>query len=465
MVKVIEEQSENKQNKNFKPLFISLASFALALIIVIATVLVMFVNKFKPNKSDVNVFSRGLVAVSSDGGWGYVDINGKMAITPQFEKAYAFSDNGLALVKLDGYYGFINTKGRYVINPIYQEAYSFDFGDELTVVKRNQKYGYVDDEGDEEIACQFEAAYPFEYDLALVKISGRYGFIDDDGHFIINPTYEYADSFTRSGIAIVGHNTENGKRWACINRRGELLTEYAYHVIEIKNNYVIAYDGTKYTVFNSKMKPIFSTELTIYAQGQFDPFENINEGLIPFRDENHKFGYMNLKGKIVIPAEYDILGNFYDGLALFRKDGKYGYINKKNKIVIENKFKFAERFSEGYAVISDNGEYGLINTKGEVVIKAKYSSLGMVKNGVCYFAKADKSGFGYIDLKEREIISQQCSEIPSYSDNVYSCSDDGYIVIKQNEFYGIINKKGQFVVNSYLKEIDFNKKMLTNNIV
>ena len=50
MVKVIEAQVENneKKQKNYKPLFITLMSLALVLITVVAAVLAIFVNKFKP---------------------------------------------------------------------------------------------------------------------------------------------------------------------------------------------------------------------------------------------------------------------------------------------------------------------------------------------------------------------------------------------------------------------------------
>jgi len=458
MVKIVETQTEEKQkNKKFKKaLFISLIAIVLVLIITVTAILVIFLNKPKRNKNELNVFNYGLVAVLTDEGWGYADKSGKLVITPQFEEANPFTNNGLALVCLAGHYGFINTKGKYVISPIYQEAFSFVGDEDLAVVKRNSKYGYVDEDGDEEIACQFEEAHPFVNGLARVKISGKYGFIDDDGHFVINPTFKIARDFSSNGVAIVSQNTDKGVKSACINRRGELLTEYIYDYINVENNYAIAFDGIEYTVFNSKMKQLFKTENEIIGiTSQLDRFKNIKEGLIPFRNKSYKFGYMNLKGEEVIAAEYDVLGNFYDGLAVVKKDGKYGFINKNNQIVIENKFEFAEDFSNGYAVIKQDNMYGLINTKGEIVLAAEYASLGKVNNGICYFAKADKSGYGYINVNGQVVVQQICSKIIGLNENVYSCSDDGYIVVKQDDFYGIIDKNGHYIVNPYLLDINF----------
>ena len=62
---------------------------------------------------------------------------------------------------------------------------------------------------------------------------------------------------------------------------------------------------------------------------------------------------MNPKGDIVIPAEYDDVGNFSEGLAPVRLNNINAYIDKTGKMLFEDKhFTNTLGFKEGRARIS-----------------------------------------------------------------------------------------------------------------
>ena len=44
-----------------------------------------------------------------------------------------------------------------------------------------------------------------------------------------------------------------------------------------------------------------------------------------------KYGFIDRTGKLVIPAIYDMIGGFNEGLAKVRINGKHGFINPKDK--------------------------------------------------------------------------------------------------------------------------------------
>ncbi|RLG25198.1 WG repeat-containing protein, partial [Methanosarcinales archaeon] len=48
--------------------------------------------------------------------------------------------------------------------------------------------------------------------------------------------------------------------------------------------------------------------------------------------KNGKYGFVDKKGKIVIPLKYDNAGSFSEGLAWVEKDGKEGFVDKKGKV-------------------------------------------------------------------------------------------------------------------------------------
>lgn len=63
-------------------------------------------------------------------------------------------------------------------------------------------------------------------------------------------------------------------------------------------------------------------------------------GLLPVQRSN-KLGYLNMQGREVVPAMYDVLSDSQgwarpvsDGRIVVKKDGKYGIINTANKIIV-----------------------------------------------------------------------------------------------------------------------------------
>lgn len=73
-------------------------------------------EEVKPFYSD-----NSYAAVKKDGKWGFVDKEGKVIISPQYEEARSFS-YGYAAVKKDGKWGFIDTSGKICIEPQFQDA-------------------------------------------------------------------------------------------------------------------------------------------------------------------------------------------------------------------------------------------------------------------------------------------------------------------------------------------------------
>jgi len=98
-------------------------------------------------------------------------------------------------------------------------------------------------------------------------------------------------------------------------------------------------------------------------------------------NEGGKFGFKNLLGEKVIPAQFDELFLFKDGLACFEKQGDFGYINEKGETVIEPQFECAMSFSEGLAAVTRENKSGYINKTGELVIPYKYDAATPFEEG------------------------------------------------------------------------------------
>ena len=98
--------------------------------------------------------------------------------------------------------------------------------------------------------------------------------------------------------------------------------------------------------------------------------------LIPYRS-GELWGYCSPDKKMRIQPQYERAGWFYDGLALVAQgcdmdcydmyDGKWGFINLKGQVVIPFEYERALRFHQGKAYALKDGVWYEFNTKGQRV--------------------------------------------------------------------------------------------------
>lgn len=159
---------------------------------------------------DIGTFSNEYLAIKKDGKYGVLDRQLNWAIEPEhegiamddmkrcagqecifvrdnqkvelykknkatglyFDDAKPFNSEGLAAVKKGDKWGFIDKDGNQIIDFKYEDAKSF--GGHLGAVKMNGKWGYLSIGGEAVIDCLFEDAGTFYKGVAPVKINGRY---------------------------------------------------------------------------------------------------------------------------------------------------------------------------------------------------------------------------------------------------------------------------------------------------
>lgn len=102
-------------------------------------------------------------------------------------------------------------------------------------------------------------------------------------------------------------------------------------------------------------------------------------GLYPVRVDG-RAGFMDRAGQVVIPAIYDEVSAFSEGLARVKvgvtrsssgalTGGTYGYIDRTGKVVIAPRFEYARDFHDGRAAAREGRERVYIDKAGEVVIR------------------------------------------------------------------------------------------------
>ncbi|TVP66921.1 MAG: serine/threonine protein kinase [Nodularia sp. (in: Bacteria)] len=160
-----------------------------------------------------------------------------------------------------------------------------------------------------------------------------------------------------------------------------------------------------------------------------------------------QYGYIDLTGRIIIQPQFDLAGEFSEGLAavnfgaqksLFslKKGGKWGYIDMSGQLVIPPQFDAAEKFSEGLTLVQTGEKFDYINKSGQIIIQSEFDEAWGFKEGLALVQMGDK--LGYIGKSGQIVIQPQFDEAEYFF--------EGLAVVCINEKYGYINKAGHLVI-------------------
>ena len=131
----------------------------------------------------VDYFSEGLAPVMKNGKFGYINTEGKLVISLQFDETKPFY-GAYAAVKMNNAWGFINKKGEVVVAPNFDEVGIFKEG--LAAAQLSGRWGYIKENGDLAIPFIFNQAENFKNTMAKVRLGETYIFIDKYGKTVLS---------------------------------------------------------------------------------------------------------------------------------------------------------------------------------------------------------------------------------------------------------------------------------------
>lgn len=239
-------------------------------------------------------YSDGLIAITKDDKWGFLNTDGNIAIELKYDKVSSFN-KGVATAQLGDDFFVLNKNGNETLiegdNVASVKHFVNNFAAFTSTAKQS---GFIGTDGKIAIPAEFTSVGYFVADLAWAKTADKkIGYINTKGEWVIEPQFLAAKNFDPvSGLARV--KTANG--WAYVNKSGEML------FVKDTQTWGDFYDGL--------------------AKGK-------KEG---------KTGYYNNKGEWVVAAEYEGGRNFKNGFAAVKKNDKWGFINTKGEWVIDAQF-------------------------------------------------------------------------------------------------------------------------------
>lgn len=311
------------------------------------------------------------------------------------------TSNDLYPVIINEKYEYININGEIITNEKFDKAYFFD--NSMAVVSKNKKYGYINSIGNIAIPINYDNAKPFSQGVASVLTDDGYSYIDTSGTIKIPGSFKFAGDFSE-GYAVV--NDGNYEKSSLIDIEGNLIYEYDASVLnmgKVQNGIIYAlrtyYDLKGNSLFsrneNRKLNN-FSDNLVLCYVLKTNAY-NISDDI-----GNYNYVFCDRNGNEVL-GPYSYAEDFSEGLALIQIDNQYAIINTEGIVIFKNnglnKGAIPCKYSEGFIYTKRDGKYGFLDKNGDEVIPCIYNDVIMnFKNGLA-LVELSENLFAYINTQ------------------------------------------------------------------
>lgn len=227
---------------------------------------------------------------------GLVDYDGNLVLQPRYRRIggwHQTSDkNRFALVEsLDEKFGVIDQSGNQIVPTNYTDAFRFD-DDLIAVQNEHDKWGVVDLNGLNRAPFHFDDLFPVHAGLAAAQQGEREFYVNKLGEPVLRGTYAYIDNFSSDGLAAV-QSDENG-RFGYINCDGKFVIQPTFtDAHRFSNGTAPASIGPE----NNQKWGLINPQGEWIVDAQYNDFETNNQaGLFLFLDKDNNWVVLNSDG-------------------------------------------------------------------------------------------------------------------------------------------------------------------------
>ena len=249
------------------------------------------------------------------------------------------------------------------------------------IEKDEKKYGYIDNTGSFVISPTFNTATAFNDGAAVVRMGNKNLAIDTEGKIIYSNSTSLSEF--ANGAAVFSDDSTGSSLYGYIDTKGKVIIEaqfkYAWNFRADNTAYVITTDDSYALIDKTgnilenyiKAKDIKSNES--FHDGYLIYYENPKDYSLYF-----KYGIKNIKGEILVKAEYSSIRYLGDGYFAVTKPG----------------LDFNETLYASQA---------LMNASGTLLTDYKYYNINDIYNGV--MSVTDETSTFFIDTNGNRMAS------------------------------------------------------------
>ena len=151
---------------------------------------------------------------------------------------------------------------------------------------------------------------------------------------------------------------------------------------------------------------------------EFQELDYIGEGIFRFKEDN-RYGLIDTKGRNILTAKYEWIGEFQNGLVPVSQDEVAGYIDKEGETALPFVYENVTSFNKGVAAVKKDGLFGIIDPEGEMVVPFKYPYLGKFSHGLAPCSE-DKQFYGFVDKQGSMVLPPRFTYAEPFDDRGYA---------------------------------------------
>ena len=233
---------------------------------------------------------------------------------------------------------------------------------------------------------------------------GKWGYVNDKDNFRIKAVFEAAEEF----------------KWTRLNDTDSVATAK------------VKFAG-RYAVLNRYGTFLFNP--------LFDSISDFDRGTAIFTRDG-KAGLISALGTVITDGLDEIRPFDQHGLAWFLKDGRWGVIDLAGSIIFENGYDAVpDTMYKEMTLVHSSGKAGLVSMKDrKVLLEPCADSVAFDTNNPELLIYRTPEGLGCINTSGRHIL-------PAKYQLIYSL-DDGRIIVKMSDRYGLWDKDGNMLLPS-----------------
>ena len=390
-------------------------------------------------------------------------------------------------VKKNGKFGLIDPSGKVLMPFEYDELRKSKYMHGYYEFQQGDKWGFINYQLSETLPAFSPSPNLFRRDGHFqYHKGGNWILMDSTGRVLLDSPHEVYLVINKKRFLVTKYSRKNGYERSIVNQKGEILSEIIYHDIWRVNDHTL-YAGYNAT-FHDASELRKSTKWVLLDENGTRINSKIYKYLIPLNEKWIKASEKKGELRVIDEKGKDVLGYEVDDIYMYREDlfkisnnkkhqfldlahPKYtskeydnlrcvngnffgihniegwGFLNTKNfKEIYPTTAEEIKCFKAGVASVQNNGVWTLIDSTGSSTSEKKYSYIKPLEHG--YTLVGNKGTFGVLNKKGEFIVPLIHPKIH------FAVEHDGgyFFAVKKDGKFGIINEKNE-VVHPFIYEV------------
>ncbi len=187
------------------------------------------------------------------------------------------------------------------------------------------------------------------------------------------------------------------------------------------------------------------TKGKLAVPARFDAFKYFSEGFAAVR-VGDRWTFVDQSGATKPDKWFEDAHSFSEGLAAVKLGGKWGFVDTAMQMVIPPRFDGAWGFTEGLAPVKVGRKWGFTDKTGRIVVEPQYYWVDNFSEGLAY-VQGGKGNEGYVDKTGKLVIGRRFWDAHPFSSGLAA------VIVEPGGTFGLIDKTGKMVIDPQFEEV------------